>query len=57
VVELEGGGSVVADVDYLRRSIVEPDAEVVAGSSISMPVTNLTDAEIDGVIAYIEELQ
>ena len=57
IVELEGGGSVTADVEYLRRSIVEPDAEVVAGSTISMPVTGLTEDEVDAVIAYIEELQ
>ncbi len=57
VVELEGGGSVIADIDYLRRSIVDPDAEVVAGSTISMPVTGLTEVEVDAVIAYIEELQ
>ena len=57
VVELEGGGSGIADIDYLRRSIVDPDAEVVAGSTISMPVTGLTEVEVDAVIAYIEELQ
>ena len=57
VVQLEQGGSVVADAEYLRRAIVEPDAEIVAGSSISMPVTNLSEAEVEAVVAFIEELQ
>ena len=56
VVELEGGGSVVVDDAYLRRSIVEPDAEIVAGATISMPVSTLTDSEVEAVIAYIKEL-
>ena len=55
-VELEGGGSVLADDAYLRRAIVDPDSEVVAGSSISMPVTNLSDREVEALIAYIKEL-
>ncbi len=55
-VELEGGGTVLADTDYLRRAIVEPDAEIVAGFTISMPVTNLSEDEIAALIAYIEEL-
>ena len=55
-VQLDGGESVVADSLYLRRAIVDPDAEVVAGVSISMPVTNLSDREVDALIAYIEEL-
>ena len=56
VVELEGGGTVVVDDAYLRRSILEPDAEIVAGATISMPVSTLTDSEVDAVVAYIKEL-
>jgi cytochrome c oxidase subunit 2 len=55
-VELESGDSVLADDAYLRRAIVDPDSEVVAGSSISMPVTNLSDREVEALIAYIKEL-
>ena len=56
-VELEGGGAVVADADYLRRAIADPQAEVVAGTSITMPVTELADSEIEALVAYVEELQ
>jgi cytochrome c oxidase subunit 2 len=56
-VELEDGRTVIADADYLRRAIVDPDAEIVAGVSIKMPVTNLSEVEVDALIAYIEELQ
>ncbi len=55
-VGLEGGASVPADDAYLRRAIVDPDSEIVAGSSISMPVTNLSDREVEALIAYIKEL-
>jgi cytochrome c oxidase subunit 2 len=56
-VELEGGGSVVADTAYLRRSIVDPQAEIVAGMTVNMPLTELSDAEVDALITYIEELR
>jgi cytochrome c oxidase subunit 2 len=56
-VELEGGGTVVADTAYLRRSILEPDAEIVAGYTIAMPEASLTPAEVDAIVTYIEELR
>lgn len=56
-VELEGGGAVVADTDYLRRSIVDPEAEIVAGMTVKMPVTELSNEQVDSLIAYIEELR
>ncbi len=56
MVALEGGGSTTADDAYLRRAIVDPDAEVVAGVTISMPVNNLSDREVEALIAYIKEL-
>ena len=55
-VVLESGESVVADDAYLRRAIVDPASQVVAGSSISMPVTNLSEREVEALIAYIKEL-
>lgn len=55
-VELADGSIVVADDDYLIRSIAEPEADVVAGSDIAMPVNNLTEQEIADVVAYIKEL-
>ncbi len=56
-VELQDGSTIQVDRGYLRRAIAEPDAEIRAGVSISMPVTNLTEAEVAALIAYIEELQ
>ena len=38
-VSLEGGGSVTIDEDYLRRSILEPSAQIVAGYQNIMPAT------------------
>lgn len=55
-VELADGTTVVADEDYLRRAIVDPNAEMVDGYQVSMPATNLSDAEVDALIAYITEL-
>jgi cytochrome c oxidase subunit 2 len=56
-VELEGGGAVTADAAYLRRAIVDPEAEIVAGMTVKMPVNELTDGEVDALIAYIQELR
>lgn len=54
---LEGGATVTADEDYLRRAIIEPESEVVAGVTISMPTTSLTEAEVEALVAYIKELE
>lgn len=56
-VALEGGGAVVVDTEYLRRALVDPQAEIVEGATIAMPVTALSEAEIVALIAYIEELR
>lgn len=55
-VELEDGTTTVADEEYLRRSIREPDAQIVAGYRVPMPKVDLSDEEIDSIIAYIQEL-
>lgn len=54
-VELDDGTTVVADTDYLRTAILDPGAQIVAGYEIRMPENALTDAEVDAVIAWIEE--
>ena len=56
-VELEGGGALIADAAYLRRSIVDPQAEIVAGMTVKMPVTELSAGEVEALIAYIQELR
>ena len=56
-VELADGRVVVADDEYLRRSIRDPQADIVAGYTLQMPENNLSDAQIDAVLTYIRELQ
>ena len=53
---LDDGTTVIADAEYLRRSIIEPDAQQVAGYTIKMPVNGLDEAEVDAIVAYIQEL-
>ena len=55
-VELADGTTVVADDAYLRRSILDPGAELVAGYTINMPENPLGEEEIAAVIAYIRSL-
>lgn len=55
-VPLDDGTTATADETYLRRSIDEPGAQKVAGYALNMPTNNLSDAEIDQVVAYIIEL-
>ncbi len=53
---LEGGGSATVDADYVRESIHDPAANLVAGFGNLMPVLGLTDPEIDSIIEYIKTL-
>ena len=55
-VTLADGSTVVADEAYLRRAIVEPDAEIVEGYSVTMPKTSLTDEEVADLVAYLVAL-
>jgi cytochrome c oxidase subunit 2 len=55
-VELDDGSTVVADEEYLRRSIQDPASQKVAGFGLTMPTNNLSDADVDKVVAYIIEL-
>ncbi len=55
VVRLEGGATLVADDSYVRQSIVDPTAKVVAGYNPLMPAYrgHLTDAEVDDLVTYL----
>ncbi len=57
---LTTGDFVVADNEYLRRSIIDPAAQIVLGfEDIQMPTTfgeELTSAEIDDLVAFINSL-
>jgi cytochrome c oxidase subunit 2 len=58
-VPLQGGGSVVADENYVRESIMDPQAKVVAGFQPVMPTFKgrVTDQELSAIIAYIKTLR
>ena len=55
-VELADGRTVTVDDEYLRRSVVDPDADVVAGYQLSMPRVPLTDDEVDALVAYLRSV-
>jgi cytochrome c oxidase subunit 2 len=50
---------VVVDEEYLKRSMLEPDANVVKGFDAIMPSQKgvLTDEEINAIIEYIKSLK
>ena len=56
-VTLADGSTVVADDAYIRRSITDPDADRVKGYTVTMPVSGLSEDEIEAVLAYIRELE
>ena len=56
-IPLDDGSSVLADDDYLYRSITDPQAEIVKSWTIKMPRNDLTDDEIAAIISYIKELK
>jgi cytochrome c oxidase subunit 2 len=59
-VELESGETVIADDAYLRRSIVDPNAQIVAGFAPDLMPDffgdTLTEQDITDVIEYIKSL-
>ena len=48
--------TVTADSDYLRRSITDPGAQVVAGYGPTMPTVEVTDAQLEELVAFIQSL-
>ncbi|MEL6889965.1 MAG: c-type cytochrome [Actinomycetota bacterium] len=55
-VELEDGTTMVADTEYLRRSIVDPAAEIRPGWSVNMPQRTFEPGEVDAIIEFIQSL-
>lgn len=51
---LADGSNVIADETYLKRSIREPQSQVVKGFQPIMPKVDMTDDELAALIAYIE---
>ena len=57
-VELQGGGAVVADEAYLRESIMNPQAKIVAGFQPVMPTFQglVSEEQLLQLIAYVRSL-
>lgn len=55
--ELIDGTTVVADRDYLTRSITHPNDEIVAGYRVRMPENNLDADQVSDIVDYILELE
>lgn len=57
-VQLSDGTSVTADEAYLKESILNPSAKIVAGYETQvMPAFTFTDEEIANIIAYLQTLK
>jgi cytochrome c oxidase subunit 2 len=55
--KLMSGETVVADRNYIRESILQPQAKIVKGySNVNMPPYRLSDKQIDALIAYMKSL-
>lgn len=60
-VMLEDGRTVTADAEYLRRAVLDPDADTVAGfppglMSSSVPKGSISEQDAAAIVAYIETL-
>jgi cytochrome c oxidase subunit II len=57
-VELQGGATIVADESYIRESIVNPQAKVVAGFQPIMPTFQglVSEEQLLQLIAYVRSL-
>ena len=57
--KFKDGSTAVVDENYIRESILNPQAKVVAGFEPVMPTFQglLREIEIKGVIAYLKELK
>jgi cytochrome c oxidase subunit II len=58
-VDIAGGGTIVADDDYLRESILDSGAKIVKGYTAIMPSYRgqITEEQLFDLITYIKSLQ
>jgi cytochrome c oxidase subunit 2 len=56
---MEGGEQVTVDENYIRESILNPQAKIVAGYQPVMPTYQgiLNDKQVDALLAYIKSLE
>jgi cytochrome c oxidase subunit 2 len=57
-VQLQGGGTVLFDEAYIRESIVNPQAKVVAGYQPAMPTFQgmVTEEQLMQLVAYVQSI-
>jgi cytochrome c oxidase subunit 2 len=55
-VTLDDGRTLIVDEDYVRMSITQPQADIVAGYDGRMPTFTLSDSEVDRLIEYVRSL-
>ena len=56
-VTLEDGSTVTVDREYLVRSIKDPNADILQGSKVKMPVNRVPDADVQLIVDYIISLK
>jgi len=57
-VELADGTTVTADDEYIKESILDPQAKIVAGfETVLMPPFQFTDEQLADIIAYLQTLR
>ena len=54
--EFSDGSSLIADRNYAIESIMDPNAKIVAGYSIPMPMNNLSREQVESIVDYLEEV-
>lgn len=56
--ENTSAGAVTADENYIRESILRPNAKIVTGyNNVQMPPFVMKDKQLDAVIAYVKSLK
>ncbi|MBK8168848.1 MAG: cytochrome c oxidase subunit II [Sandaracinaceae bacterium] len=54
---LEGGGEVTVDENYIRESMLTPQAKIVRTyTAIQMPPFHFSDHQVDAIIAYLKTI-
>lgn len=49
--------TITADEDYIKRSILQPGADIVKGFPNIMPAIPVTEGELETIIEYMENLK
>jgi cytochrome c oxidase subunit 2 len=55
--QLESGDSVIADEEYIRKSILEPNADISKGFTPSMVAYPLKEKDLNAITAYIRSMK